>query len=988
MKKILKVIIIFTVIVIVFVSVSNFDVHASVYTPTESSVLDKMNTSLTINEGDYDDYTNSEDIPEWADFYNVNVHNYHDPRHSFCGFYMNYTKKPTIFSKGNATIHGDDPIIYLVPKELFIHRGIYTYTGKEYGFFVNTKAYSSNGDLKTANLVDVFIYDIEAIYNLSEEEFTYTITPLYVFTFIYLSEYIFYNNSEIVIENFNLSLDSEAYSSYSDVVIPLPRPTDEKESCIYGYVYQQNYEETQPNKDLYAIKDSFAFVNITNAHMNNVFDSNYDVNLDSGYIINRSYALYSGYGISSVNVDLQTANQSKANILLEGIGMINPKIGKALDIGQIVYDCYVLLDYKIGDTHIGYELKELNNNPSDYNLGGRTEQIDKNNSLWKIDAKSITSNNNNALVFRPLTYDDLGFPEYNYISYHWDLDSVSKSEAYLTYGSRIQISYANESNDSFEEIGIATSSFNLLIGKKQHKNVTIFEKTRGYMIQDGKYDSFSFTPEYSGYYTISVPSHSTIKLYENDKVVASNYGTVSFIFDKEKKYYFEVEIGHFPQNSRAYDVSIKPFQITSTKEIILNDYILSGSNESIIKIYCTQDDLYTMEMYSINNSIEIPIGFEIYDEGMNIIDKFSIESYTNDAISIQNFSSVNVFLEKGNYYYVRFNIPSSGEIHYNLLNVQEEYQLSEEYKLASNIGDKISLVNIPYNSNYKVSYSFTNNGQTQNNMIFVVYKLHDNSLTLENFIKCNVSKLTISLDIQLLKGDILYFGYFNGNDLIDYTFFIEECPAYSFTITTETDYATETTGLGTEVTVNNGDRYYNTIAIGFTRVLYLGNDAEFDSRYNDYVWISTDPSVATVSAFGTVFAKKVGSTIIRVTDKYNLNHVATLEIIVYEKAGSTSIVSLTTDSNVDESLNGTEYSKLGGNAGETIVHVGYTRSICIVSGGPTNIRQDYVWTSSDNSIATVDIYGIVHGVSKGTVTITCINKYDDSYIGTIVITVI
>ena len=67
--------------------------------------------------------------------------------------------------------------------------------------------------------------------------------------------------------------------------------------------------------------------------------------------------------------------------------------------------------------------------------------------------KSITSNNNNALVFRPLTYDDLGFPEYNYISYHWDLDSVSKSEAYLTYGSRIQISYANESNDSFEEIG-------------------------------------------------------------------------------------------------------------------------------------------------------------------------------------------------------------------------------------------------------------------------------------------------------------------------------------------------------------------------------------------------------------------------------------------------------------------------------------------------------------------------------------------------------
>ncbi len=70
------------------------------------------------------------------------------------------------------------------------------------------------------------------------------------------------------------------------------------------------------------------------------------------------------------------------------------------------------------------------------------------------------------------------------------------------------------------------------------------------------------------------------------------------------------------------------------------------------------------------------------------------------------------------------------------------------------------------------------------------------------------------------------------------------------------------------------------------------------------------------------------------------------------------------------------------------IHIGYTRSICIISGGPTNIRQDYYWYSSNNEVAEVNIFGIVLAKSKGTTVITCVNKYNPKYIGEITITVI
>ncbi|GHU98625.1 hypothetical protein FACS1894211_02680 [Clostridia bacterium] len=41
---------------------------------------------------------------------------------------------------GGSLYEQYDPIIHIVPKQLFVQRGTYFYIGKKYGFYVHTKA--------------------------------------------------------------------------------------------------------------------------------------------------------------------------------------------------------------------------------------------------------------------------------------------------------------------------------------------------------------------------------------------------------------------------------------------------------------------------------------------------------------------------------------------------------------------------------------------------------------------------------------------------------------------------------------------------------------------------------------------------------------------------------------------------------------------------------------------------------------------------------
>lgn len=194
--------------------------------------------------------------------------------------------------------------------------------------------------------------------------------------------------------------------------------------------------------------------------------------------------------------------------------------------------------------------------------------------------------------------------------------------------------------------------------------------------------------------------------------------------------------------------------------------------------------------------------------------------------------------------------------------------------------------------------------------------------------------------------------------------------------------------VGTEVLLGGGSYLSNYMTQGYTRVLYLGSNAPSQSRL-DYFLTSTDESVVSISSYGTILAKNPGQAFIKAVYKNDPNIISYIPIYVYkDNTGIQRSITLTTDSRPDPTHNGTEVSLLGGLPGEKTIHIGYTRVICFSNGAPSTIIQDYIWQSSDSSIATVDNYGKVRALKSGIVTITCLYKYNNNYIGTIVITVL
>lgn len=186
---------------------------------------------------------------------------------------------------------------------------------------------------------------------------------------------------------------------------------------------------------------------------------------------------------------------------------------------------------------------------------------------------------------------------------------------------------------------------------------------------------------------------------------------------------------------------------------------------------------------------------------------------------------------------------------------------------------------------------------------------------------------------------------------------------------------------GTESTVRyNSDT--SKIGVGFNRCLYIGCDSIYSNTSRlAFSFSSSDNSIATVSAYGTVNAYKTGQVTIYVIRKQGYGLIASFSVEFDIVSSGTGTVLLSTDINnpTSGSNNGTQIS-IGGLPGGNNINISYTRSMCIISG-PSLIRQDYIWTSSNPNVAYVNTYGYVTGISIGSVTITATLKLNSQWIG-------
>ena len=105
---------------------------------------------------------------------------------------------------------------------------------------------------------------------------------------------------------------------------------------------------------------------------------------------------------------------------------------------------------------------------------------------------------------------------------------------------------------------------------------------------------------------------------------------------------------------------------------------------------------------------------------------------------------------------------------------------------------------------------------------------------------------------------------------------------------------TDTITSGTEVTANGGMVNGTSIQVGYTRYLYLGSEAPSDQRLQ-YTLTSSNPSVATISKWGTITAVSSGKTVIRAEYIADPSLWGEITIYVYEAGGGVYTVTFKDD---------------------------------------------------------------------------------------------
>lgn len=219
--------------------------------------------SVTIEPGQFDEYTDSDEalsVETSDEVFEIKDYK----QFVYPDFTENYTR--------------DNPIVQLVPRELFAHRGEYFYMGKEYGFYVNTRANTQYGNVST-----VFVLNVCADTSLSDNDFAkIRIEPLFCYEFYYLTGQNNFEYKQEVYRNGELQPDQ----SPSDKTY-LPVSSD-KNDIVVAAKFCDAAKASTPSfteNTNYAVKDIVIGANLMNEYYPNYGDDDYNVNSDYGSFI-------------------------------------------------------------------------------------------------------------------------------------------------------------------------------------------------------------------------------------------------------------------------------------------------------------------------------------------------------------------------------------------------------------------------------------------------------------------------------------------------------------------------------------------------------------------------------------------------------------------------------------------------------------------------------------------------------------------------------
>lgn len=459
------------------------------------------------------------------------------------------------------------------------------------------------------------------------------------------------------------------------------------------------------------------------------------------------------------------------------------------------------------------------------------------------------------------------------------------------------------------------------------------------------------------------------------------------------KYYIEV---YYNDEANSGTVLNKIRFHTSTADYITTDdevdvltHLHDSKNEFLITPKAS--GLFLLELEGIVNNEQVnPKGeFVIKDSNGNIVQKMSLSNYNHPASSISNANNIMFYATEWKTYtvYLKVDDLNYQELTLKVNEIEDftiyDMDVDDTYVSEDNIalGDFAYIYHLERIGTYNLT--FTYQGTQINNMLFVVFETNEaGEYVYKNSYEINKENNIIELNEVLIYSKNVLLCVFDseGNGVLDIS--IEKEQSTEFSIYTD---PTETTS-GSEVRVNGGALNGTTMTQGFTRHLYLGEDAPDRTSRLNYSWYSLDESVAKVSAYGTITGVGVGTTTIQCVYKADSSIKATLVITVSDYIGTDYVyLDYGMDVRVGGTTSGTEVSSGKGNAivvsenPQVTIHSGYTRLICLGDDSPTTSIQDFIWTSIDPNIASVSSFGTITANKTGTVTITGTYKYNPYY---------
>ena len=376
--------------------------------------------------------------------------------------------------------------------------------------------------------------------------------------------------------------------------------------------------------------------------------------------------------------------------------------------------------------------------------------------------------------------------------------------------------------------------------------------------------------------------HAFSKDNQNSIVVYLNK-TYNILEDVSTPYY--LRIGVFNENIDGF---IKIQNITDEEKVIDEDnYNEDGNFSNLVQIENVNGDNFSYYNFPIDGTLRI---------------LFDVPEYTSGVINFVVVASNSLYSSNISYYLYTWD---------NENDVIEAFVDTEVYKNIC-----ILIFSDTYQSKINISYTLEcqndfsiildssstsldlcgsevrlNNGLRENNNITVGFTRNaflsedapTNSRLEYYWISSNEKVASISQYGTILAVDegktIIQAKYNNDKYAIILVNVNPDTNTNPATFEITTDLRQDST-VGTYVSSGLGVSGENDLKIGYTRLLSLTNNAP-STIIQHYTWSTSDPTIATVSMYGTVQAKGVGIVTITAVYKYNSRYTSTIQIEIY-----------------------------------------------------------------------------------------------------------